>query len=377
MVAPVHVMQVIDGLESGGTETVLFDLISRLMACGFRVSVCYCQPGPLVEMYSELQIPLIRIPWSSHIDPGVLSRMWWAMRRDPPQIVHTHLFKSNVHGQLAARLSGVPIVVSTLHNMNEWAKNPILGSIYGLVLRLADKIIVLSDEMAAYFVEHAKIPPSRFITINNAIPIERFEGNDDAGFAVRKELGISSDAPLFGMVARLHPQKDHKTFLLAMVHILRVHTNARFLIVGDGASQESLTQFASSLGLEKSVVFCGHRKDVPAVMAALDVLVLSSHFEGMPVVLLEAMAASRPIVATATRGIFSVVRDGENGLLVPPGDPEALARACLRLVDDPALRRRLVKGGRANVKANHSINVTAKRTMDLYRSLLERARIPT
>jgi glycosyltransferase involved in cell wall biosynthesis len=373
MLPRAHIMHVIDGLEYGGTETVLLDLLSIVMASGFRVTVCYMQPGPLVDRYSALGIPLIRIPWSRRVDPRLVTRIWSVLRSDPPDILHTHLFKSDFHGQIAARLARVPIVLSTLHNTNQWAANPVLGRVYGLVMRLADRLIVLSDEMREFFVSHARIPRSHFVTIHNAIPLSRFEGHAPGGTRVRQELGIRVEAPVIGFIGRLDPQKDHVTFLRAAARVLEAMPAARFLIVGDGSKRPALEALAQSLNLGASAVFCGFRDDVADILAGLDMLVLSTHHEGVPVVVLEGMASSIPIVATATRGVLSVIHDGENGLLVPAVDPAALATACLRLLGDPGLRRDLGRAGRAYVEAHHGIEATASQTVQLYQSLLQAA----
>jgi len=367
----VHVMHIIDGLGVGGTETILYEVVSGLVARGFKVSVCYFQPGALVEKYSKLDISLIHVPWRFRIDPALFFRLCKTLRSAAPDVVHTHLFKSDFHGLLAARLCKTPVVLTTLHSTNEWARNILFGAVYGYILRLIDRVVVLSDEIGEYFARHSHVPQARFLTINNAIPIQKYEQDSAVGGAVRDELGVSHDAPLIGFIARLAPPKDHETFLRSAVKILQTHQNARFLIVGEGVNKARLVALSAELGLERAVIFSGFRSDIPAILSALDMVVLASQHEGLPVSLMEAMAASRPIVATAVRGITGVITNGENGILVPFADPEALAKACSLLLSDSDLRQRLIQAGRIRVKNNYSIDATVDQTAELYKTLLE------
>lgn len=370
MSEPIRVVHLIDSLKFGGAEMLLFELIPRLEAYGFRPTVLYCEPGPLVEEFKNNKIPVTHLPWLARVDPLLLVRMEKAIRKEHPKIVHTHLFKSDFHGRLAARIAGVPVVVSTLHNCNAWAKNSLFGLIYGFTAKFADKFIAVADEVRDYATHYLRIPPQKLITIPNAVSIERFEGKSVEGLAVRKEFNISPDAPLLGIIGRLEPQKDHENFLWAADRIHKNNQNARFFIVGDGYLHDQLVTLTNSLGLQDVVIFCGLRKDIPAVMAALDVLVISSHYEGLPVVLLEAMAASRPVVSTAVSGVISVVEDGETGILVEPSNSDALADACLRLIGDSDLRRKMGKNGYERAMSLYSITTMTEKTVALYRSLI-------
>jgi glycosyltransferase involved in cell wall biosynthesis len=370
MSGPIRVLHIIDSLRYGGAETLLFELASRLDSHGFRPIVYYCEPGPLVDDFKNKNIPVTHLPWIARIDPILLVRMYNAIRKEKPQIVHTHLFKSDFHGRLAARLAGVPIVVSTLHNCNAWARNPLFGLIYGFTTKFADRIIAVADEVRDYVIRYFRILPEKVITIPNAVSIERFEGKSKEGLALRKEFDISHDAPLLGIVGRLEPQKDHENYLHAAVRIHKNNQDARFLIVGEGYLRDRLIALANSLDLKEVVIFCGSRKDIPAVMAALDILVISSSYEGLPVVLLEAMAASRPIVSTAVSGVLSVVEDGVTGILVDPSNSNALADACLRLIGNPELRKKMGQNGYERVKTYYSVNAMTEKTVMLYKELI-------
>jgi glycosyltransferase involved in cell wall biosynthesis len=375
-VSKIHVLQLIDGLNMGGAEVLLRDLSAGLQADpGFRVSVGYSTPGPLVEEVAALGVPLTRLPRMARVDPSLLARMVGLMRRDRPDVVHTHLFKSDFHGRAAARIVGVPAVVSTLHNLDDWANKPVLARAYGTTVRFADKLIAVSDEVRAFYIERVKIPPAMVQTILNGVPLAKFAGQEQAGRALRAELGIAQDAPLVGIVGRLAPQKDHATFLEAARHIHAALPQARFLIVGAGELREQLGAQAAALGLGQAAIFAGIRKDVPAVLAALDVQVFSSRWEGLPVALLEGMAAAKPLVATAVGGVPSAIADGTTGLLVQPGDTAGMADACLRLLQDGALRANIGEAARARVEARYSIDAMVRQTIEIYEQVLRRRKV--
>lgn len=368
----IHVLQLIDGLNVGGAEVLLRDLVSGLQGERYRVSVGYSTPGPLADEIAALGVPLTHMPRVARVDLTLLSRMVRLMHLDPPHVVHTHLFKSDFHGRVAARICNIPAIVSTLHNVDAWASNPLLARLYGGTARFADRLIAVSDEVRRFAIERTAVPEAKVLTIDNGVSIQRFDNQQAAGAALRQELGIAPDAPLLGVVGRLAPQKDHATFLVAAQQILAVHPTARFLIVGHGDLRGTLEEQATSLGMAKAVVFAGLRKDVPAVMAAIDLLVFSSRWEGLPVALLEGMAARCAVVATAVGGVPGVVVDGTTGLLVPPADPAALAQACLRLLADRQMIARMGQAGRARVEARYSIDSMVRQTAEVYEQILTR-----
>jgi len=371
MTRPVRVMQLIDSMAFGGAEVLLRDLTRGLLARGYQVSVRYSTPGPLAEDIQAMGVSTARFPRLGRIDPFLLMQMWRHIRREKPDIVHTHLFKSDFHGRLAARLAKVPVVISTLHNCDRWAQNPLFSRIYGFTARFARKIIAVSEEVREYAIAQNLSSPETLKTIPNAIAIESFKRDDVLGAKIRSEFGISSTAPLLGIVARLSEQKDHANFLHAAAFISRAQPQARFLIVGDGVLRDSLHGLANSLGLRESVIFCGVRRDTPAIYSAMDVLVFSSRWEGLPVVLLEGMAAGLPVVATDVGGIGGVLKDGETGYLVPPGDPQALAAGCLKLIGDPVERKKMGMAANCHIQAHYSMDAMVDSISELYQTLLK------
>ena len=290
--------------------------------------------------------------------------------REKPDIVHTHLFKSDLHGRLAARMCGVPVVVSTSHNNDVWARQFPLGQIYGMTAKLTDCVIAVSEEVRDYQIQHTGVPADKIIVIENGVNVQRFAGQENAGRALRNEFQIGTGVALIGIIGRLQPQKDHENFLKAAVQIKSKMPDARFLVVGDGPLRDELQ--SQAIGLDPSVIFCGIRQDIPAVLAALDVLVISSKWEGLPVTLLEGLAARRPIATTAVGGVPNVVVDGESALLVPSKDSSALANAVLKILQNPVLAHSLAEAGFARVKSQFSLDAMIAKTLKLYESLLEK-----
>jgi glycosyltransferase involved in cell wall biosynthesis len=364
-----RVLQLIDGLNMGGAEVLLCDLVRHLRDIGYHVSVGYSTPGPLVERIQSLNVPLTRLPRRARIDPTLYMGMVQLIRRETPDLVHTHLFKSDLHRRLAARMCGVPLVISTCHNNDGWAQNKLLGWLYGRTNLLADRVIAVSEEVRNYQVTHTFTPIEKFTVINNGVDISRFTDQDKAGADLRAELGIDPSAPVAGIVGRLTPQKDHASFLQAAVLIKKDLPKARFLIVGDGPLREDLQSQAASMGLEGALIFCGLRQDIPAVLAAIDLLVFSSKWEGLPISLLEGMAAARPVVSTNVGGVAGVASNEVTALLVPPSDPAALASACLRLLRNPEIRDQFGKAGLFRVRGQYSLQSMLRRTTSLYEEL--------
>jgi len=368
----IHVLYIIDSLNIGGAEIQLCELVRCLKKRDYRVTVCYFTSGPLEREVNKIGAKGFRIARLYKVDPLIIFRLCQIIRHDPPHIVHTQLFKSDFHGLIAARLCKIPIVFSSLRNCDSWAQNPIYGRIYGVIINLADQLIANSEDVRQYFIRYAKIQPDKIVTIHNGVDLHRFQNQEEPAKQVRKKLQIKEDAPLVTIVGRLAKQKDHGTFLSAAAKIADTLPNVRFLVVGDGPMLQDLEKQIVKLKLERYVIFTGPRRDVPAIMTASNLIVLSSLWEGMPNVILEGMAASRPIVATAVHGTKRIVDDGITGLLVPPRNPDYLAQACIKVLKDNDLSARLGNAGRERVAMRYNIETKLQNVIDQYEYFLSR-----
>jgi glycosyltransferase involved in cell wall biosynthesis len=296
------------------------------------------------------------------------------LRSCRPTIVHTHMAKAGAIGRIAARLAGVPIVVHTFHGhvFHSYFDNVRTAAFLTaerLLARLSDRLIAVGDrqrdEIAAYGIGDRR----KLVAVPLGLDLQPFLAPTSRG-ALRGTLGIADETPLVGIVARLVPIKAHETFLQAAALLVKQRPDVRFAIVGDGERRATLQAEARALGLDGLVHFLGWRRDLPAVYADLDVVCLSSLNEGSPVALIEAMAAGRPVVATAVGGVPEVVRDGISGLLVPPRDPRAMASAVDEVLATPERGRLLGLAARDGVYPKYGVQRLIRDVEALYHELL-------
>jgi len=229
-------------------------------------------------------------------------------------------------------------------------------------------VVAVSEAVKKDLIEQG-MEESRVVVIRNGIEI--ISEDKAAGTRLRESLGIGLSDPVAGMVGRLSPQKDYPTFLRAARRVAEAFPRARFLVAGEGPLRGELAAYARELGLEGKAVFLGHRPDIGAVVSALDVFVLSSLWEGLPLAVLEAMALGKPVVATCVPGTAEAVVEGETGFLLPLGADRALAEKTISLLRDPALRRKLGEAGRARVEREFDRERMVDEHEALYRRLFE------
>jgi glycosyltransferase involved in cell wall biosynthesis len=306
------------------------------------------------------------------IDVGRLHRVRGAialarlLRAERVDLLHTHtLAAANVLARIAARFSRVS-VVSHLHIENHFrpATRFLLRGADNVSARLAARLVAVSEDTRRAYERQGY--PARIDVVYNGVALD---GSAPAG--IRSELGVAPDAPLVGEVGRLCDVKGQRELIEALAQV----PDATAVLVGadleeGGAYQRKLEQIAATLGVRDRVIFAGRRSDVGDVLAALDVFALPSWTEGLPLVVLEAMARKRAVVATPVGGTSEVVVDGETGLLVPPRDPDALAAALRRLLEDAELRRRLGEAAYARVREHFSAEAMTRRMLAIYDEVL-------
>jgi glycosyltransferase involved in cell wall biosynthesis len=367
--ARTKVVRLITGLTVGGPEMGLLESLRHLDRTRFEFSVaCLYDRGRAADEIERLGVPVsnMRMRWFS--DPVGLLRLWCFLRAEKPAILHTHLFRASLWGRLFGYLQGIPVILSTVHGATQSEiegrrRTWLISAVDAISARCCDRILAVSEAVRSSLIEN-HIQPDKVELMLNAIDTEAFAAGD--GKAFRDEFDLSG-APLVSMVARLHPDKNHQMLIDAFARVRAAVPEAKLLIVGSGALEGELRIQAASLG--DSVIFTGDRKDIPAVMAASDVVVLCSRHETFGKTLAEAMAAGRPAVATAVDGIPEVVVDGVTGLLVPPGDVEALARAVVRLLRDRELGANLGAAGRARAREHFDSRRSVGRLQQLYDEL--------
>lgn len=362
----------------GGAEHSLLLLLRHLDRSRFRPLLA-CNRGPLAEAATALDVPVILVEMprirGEALGPLRLLRGSQALarliRRQQVDIVHSNVMRASFYAALAARLTGRPLVwhVRDIHPPSErWYTR--------LMCRLATRVIAISQAVAA-----ALPCPHKVTIIYNGLDLEEYPPELERA-VVRAELGLPLDAPVAGIVGRLQAWKGQERFLRAAAEVAKRLPQARFLVVGgaifgDGeAYAAGLRHLATDLGLGERVIFTGHRQDLPRLLAALDVLVHCAEAEPFGRVLIEGMAARRPVVAFADGAVPEIVRHEETGLLVPPGDEPALAAAMVELLGDAQRRQRMGVAGRHRVEQHFTAAQTARAIEAIYCLVAEDPMLP-
>ncbi len=304
-------------------------------------------------------------------DPRGLVRLVRLVRTWRPSVLHSHMLHANLMARACRLFASVPAVVSTIHNIYEGGRLRMLG--YRLSNGLVDHVTIISQTAADRFIRDRIVPAALLEVIPNGVDTERYrEVPAGTRERLRRSLGLDGEFAWLA-VGRFEQAKDYPTMLRAFARVHAAHPAAVLLLVGRGSLQADTQSLAASLGLDGRVRFVGTREDVPEFMTVADGYVMSSAWEGMPMVLLEAAAAGLPIVATMVGGNPEVVRDGTTGYLVPPRDDEALAGAMLRLMTLPEEERRAMGGrGREEVGQHYGLARVVDRYEAVYREVLRR-----
>jgi glycosyltransferase involved in cell wall biosynthesis len=363
----IHVILLTAGLEQRGYRTRLVvgketvregNMLSLAAAKGVQ-----CEPmaglGREIQPVSDVRafLGLVRL-----------------LREFRPAIVHTHTAKAGLLGRLAARVTGVPVVVHTFHGhvLRGYfgpAKTAFFRALEAGLGHLADALVAVSDAVKHDLVTLGVARAEKIRVVPLGLDLEPFAAALPHG-ALRRAGNVSAGAPLVGMVGRLVPIKDVPTFLEAARRVQQARPDCRFVLVGDGEERARLERLTRELGLGDVVRFHGWHPDMPAVYGDLDVVVNSSRNEGTPVALIEALAAARPVVATRVGGTPDLLGENERGLLVSAGAPGALAQAIVDTLDNPDKARMRALAGRRHVLERHSSARLVSDMDALYRELL-------
>lgn len=359
MRAKLGVCFIVNNFDVGGLEKVVIDLANHLDRSRFEVSVvCVDGPGALfdrLDLEPEACLVLdksnmMRTPVGT-FDPMMIVRLRSFLTRRRVSIVHAHNVAPLVYGGIASRLCWRrPVVVYSEHNQiysaSTGAKRKFI-----FYVRLADHVVAVSHDLKNTLREKVHLSDAR--VVHNGIDGERFSSTD--GGVVRKELGIAAEEILIGTGVVISKQKGLVYLLRAAKGVLEQEPRARFVVAGDGPLRSELEQQASDMGLGDRFRFLGYRSDMPQVIAALDVYVLPSLWEGLPLALLEAMAMGKPIVATRVGGNPEIVEDGVNGYIVPAKNVDELEKALLRTCRDDVFRERVRRLNRAKFEDRFSL----------------------
>jgi glycosyltransferase involved in cell wall biosynthesis len=362
-------------LAVGGAERVLATLIRGLHGRGHGVTVaCLHRAGPVGR---KLRDEGVRVREGLAEGVGRARLLFPRFLLDPrdPDLLFTLDHKNAiVAGALLGPPGTPPVRVMASHSTGLWGKRANFGPILRRCLERYDRVVALGPTHREYLLEKEGVRPDQVTIIPNGIPLDPFRDPPAEAEVsrLRGELGIAADAPVVSMVAALRPEKAHDVFLRAAARARKSLPGAVFLVVGDGPRREALEDLARRLGLAESARFLGVREDVPRLLFLSDLLVLCSWpvVETLPLSVMEGMAAGVPIVATRVGSVGEMVEDGETGILVEPGDDEALGGALLRALRDPGWRKRAGEEARRRARGRFDGDRMVSRYEDLFASLV-------
>ncbi|MCB9689600.1 MAG: glycosyltransferase [Alphaproteobacteria bacterium] len=361
---------VVTHLAYGGAETQVVELCAHFVRRGWEVSlVSLMTPSGLTE-----RLDALGVPWSTlglrrgELAPRLVTGLARIIRRQRPDVVHSHTLPANFAARAARLLSRPPVLVTSAHNLVEGGRAKMLY--YRLTDRLADLTTNCSESAVERYIRIKAAPADRIRYMPNGIDTERFHP-DDAFRAEARSAYVADDGFLWLAVARLTEQKDWPNMFAACERALRAQD--RLLVVGNGELEDDVRRWVAERGLQDRVLLLGTRTDIPELMRAADGYVMSSAWEGLPIVLLEASASGLPIVATDVGGNHQLVLHDRTGWLVPASDAEALGTAMTRLATAPRERRDAMgAAARAHVEEHYSIAAVADQWEEIYHQLLDK-----
>jgi len=361
----IRVLQLVEGFNFGGAETKLLELVQHMDRDRFETTVISLGLGNEIEdLFRQLDCRVMTFQRQSKIDFGLLKRIRNFIRNEKIDIVMTTLFYADVIGALAGHKGGAKGVFSWETISHPKWLVPHRFWAYRYAIRKADKVISVSIATADWLIQKRKVPAEKVMIIPYGVNLQKFKPG--ARSVSRQDIGVSDDDVVIGQVARLNEQKGHTFLIDAAASIIEHQPRAKFVLVGDGPLRSEIEEKIRSKNLQDHFILLGFRQDVPDLLPLFDVFTLPSLYEGLPNVVLEAMATALPVVATPVDGTKEAVVDNETGFMVPVGDTQALAEKLLLLIHDAQLRNKLGSAGRRRVEEHFSLQGQVSKFEKLY-----------
>jgi glycosyltransferase involved in cell wall biosynthesis len=357
-----------------GAERVLLELAEHSRRAGLKVTIGVFEnnQSPNLDLAKNAKgkdFDVQIFPCNGRLDKKTIRMIKDYMDKAGVQILHSHNYKSNFYAWRALSGNNIRWVV-TNHGRRFGPKLMLYNLLDGFVVRRADRVIAVSKQIARKL-KLARIDSQKICLIENGVSLDRFQ-KKIASDSMRESLGIKKDVPVVGTVGALTEEKGHLYLLKAIPMVVQKFQEAIFLFVGDGSERPGLEKEASCLGIKDNVIFAGMRNDIPEILSILDVFVLPSLNEGLPMALLEAQAARIPVVATRVGAIPDVLEDRITGILIPPKKPQAIAEAIIMILSDRKTTLEMAGKGFERVRDNFSSEKMANKYLCLYRELLSR-----
>jgi len=373
MTPDLHILQTCFSPSWGGLEMQTLEVSRALRDRGHAVWLA-CLPGSrLAQDARQLHITTLTLPVHGYVHPGPVWRLAKFLRAEKIHIIHCQHSRDIATLVPAMRLSRLPVPIVLSKRMGSYISKKDLFHRY--TYRHVRRVLAISNVIHRNVLATTPIAPERVVTFFDAVDLRRFTTSPGQRQLTRNMFGVPGQTVVVGFVGRMSPGKGHEELLQA-ARLLRARgRDVRFLVVGDASHGEeeyarTIRTLARTLEVEECVTFAGYRADIPALMAAFDILAFPSHAESFGVVLIEAMAMGLPVVSTNTDGVVDIVADGQSGIMVPRQDARALADGLERLIGDPDLRVRMGKAGRVRVEELFDQEKQITRLERLYRQLL-------
>lgn len=366
------VIHLIKATGIAGAEAHLLSLLPALRQQGVECAVVLMEDPrrPQNEFRARLEasgIPADMLPIYWHLDPTLPARLAGVLHRSPFDILHAHLPHGEVYGEVAMRSFPYGKFIVSRHNEDRFRRWPPMRWAFRPSLRRADRIIAISQSVRHFLIEVERVPAEKIEVIPYGLNAEAFAREAHPG-AFRREIG-ARDVPLAGFIGRMTAQKGVDVLLRAFALVEKRHPTVKLILAGDGPDRRALMCLAKTLDLQR-VMFLGWRSDASGILADIDWLVVPSRWEGFGLVVLEAMAMGKPVVASKVSALPEIVAQGETGLLIDPGSVEELADAMIAILSDSKRAAEMGRVGRERVRKEFPRELMTRRTAELYKKLM-------
>jgi glycosyltransferase involved in cell wall biosynthesis len=376
---PVRILHV-TATTTGGIGLLLLSLAKHLDKKKFDVTVAFGPGYMLDEEFFKEGISVYTISTSRKIDPFSIVKGFFQIYRLIKEkrfdIVHSHTSVGGLIGRIAGKLAGVSVVIWSIHGFaSHEGQNRFKKYFFLLIEKLLDKFtdhyVAVSEALKKEGIQNRILTSNKITVIHNGIELRNFNKNFNV-IQKKKELGIEMSRTIIGTVTRFEPQKAIHDFLVAVSYVKKTYPDIKVVIAGDGPLRREIEKLINDLKLNDNITLLGWRNDVPEILAVLDIFCQSSLWEGCPMVLLEAMAVGKPIIATNVGGVKEIVEDDNTGILVPPADPKAMGDAIVKLMNNKEKTMKMGMNGRRRAESFFNVDLMLIKYERLYQELLKR-----
>lgn len=367
----INVIHLVEELTIGGLEKVLTAIVLNLKKKKYNVSVwCLREGGFFADKLIKEGIDVKILQISTSRNPLSIYKLYKLLKSHRFDIIHTHAYSAGTIGRISAFLAGIPVIISHNHSVYDYY-NKYYHFVEWFLSHITDRIICISNIVNRFANETQRINAKKLITIYNGIDSVCSSAGKKVS-SLRKELGIPINHSVICTIAHMEEHKGLAYLLESASLLLESRSDICFLLVGEGTLKEELKELSVSLKIDKNVIFTGERSDIPEILSLIDIFVLPSIREGLPLTILEAMDCGKPIIATNVGGISEVVTDGVNGKLVPPKDPEALYSAMNGLLDDREMLEKMGNNGKRVCNESFNSKAMVGKIEELYDFLINK-----